>query len=631
MSGLYSEWTTIQKFVLASCVFVSGAACAANLNLPADELFSPTEWRQFGKQSLSGGDVLVLKDGRKMNGRLEQIPQLHYAFGSITFQVEDIATVVFGKVNGADKLQIITKNGENFIGDLPSEKLIFSRRVAVANDRSVRGDRGNAQYLVAEIDPQDINFLVLKNHAVNPNAASKKFYHVTLRNGDHLAVTLEPEEIRLTDGWKEQTILSDRLVDVIFNGGLQGCVEGDLCDQHLGFNFVQDSTIGMRISGQHGTIRMPWDQIAELKVNLGDFVVNEQEATLADLYHQDLDEEDSNELLYSSNNHFDEEEQEEATQFNSRHFKHVAARERFNVDSRIDDAYMTQQFARIQLASQNNFQEEDEIFDYDADNVYAADQWLDEASNFEVDSSDMVYVPGGRFLVAMNDSAPQHGWSNHKVSNLLPTANKPSQYVDVPSFYVDRHEVTNAEYAAFVADTGHRVPPHWSRGRVPRGYEDEPVVNVSYNDAEAYAAWAGKRLPSEIEWERASTEASQVLEASLIAKQEVMQDQAFSILSLIASFEPVMAETYIPQATFGRAVDEISSSVSEWTASSAVANTSKKVSRMYSANSSKFANHQVVRSGFVLGEDDGDAPARQRLNRDELNARTGFRCVLDAV
>jgi formylglycine-generating enzyme required for sulfatase activity len=70
--------------------------------------------------------------------------------------------------------------------------------------------------------------------------------------------------------------------------------------------------------------------------------------------------------------------------------------------------------------------------------------------------------------------------------------------------WVDRCEVTAAEYAEFIAATGRRPPPSWRNGRPPRGREKRPVTQVSRDDAAAYAAWAGKRLPSVEEFRTAA-------------------------------------------------------------------------------------------------------------------------------
>jgi formylglycine-generating enzyme required for sulfatase activity len=69
---------------------------------------------------------------------------------------------------------------------------------------------------------------------------------------------------------------------------------------------------------------------------------------------------------------------------------------------------------------------------------------------------------------------------------------------------LDPHEVTNAQYAAFVAATGREPPPHWQDSAPPPGRSGEPVVMVNWYDAVAYCAWDGsKQLPTVTEWQAA--------------------------------------------------------------------------------------------------------------------------------
>ena len=101
----------------------------------------------------------------------------------------------------------------------------------------------------------------------------------------------------------------------------------------------------------------------------------------------------------------------------------------------------------------------------------------------------MVYVPPGRHIMGSNDG------------DLV---ERPARTIYTRPFLIGRHEVTNEEYSEFLAENGRDPPSNWPNGGLPPGHERHPVAGVTWDDAMAYAEWAGARLPTEPEWEIAA-------------------------------------------------------------------------------------------------------------------------------
>jgi len=78
------------------------------------------------------------------------------------------------------------------------------------------------------------------------------------------------------------------------------------------------------------------------------------------------------------------------------------------------------------------------------------------------------------------------------------------QKVTLPEFWIAKTPITNVQYKAFVEATGHTAPKHWMSSQIPQGKRNHPVVQVNWDDAQAFCQWVGGKLPSEQQWEKAA-------------------------------------------------------------------------------------------------------------------------------
>ena len=105
-----------------------------------------------------------------------------------------------------------------------------------------------------------------------------------------------------------------------------------------------------------------------------------------------------------------------------------------------------------------------------------------------IDGRRMALIPEGKFIFGSNDGDRDES---------------PEQAVHLENYYIDVYEVSNKEYKSFMEAANTRPPISW-KGPTYRQGEDNLPVLVTYNEAGAYAQWAGKRLPTEEEWEKAA-------------------------------------------------------------------------------------------------------------------------------
>jgi formylglycine-generating enzyme required for sulfatase activity len=205
-------------------------------------------------------------------------------------------------------------------------------------------------------------------------------------------------------------------------------------------------------------------------------------------------------------------------------------------------------------------------------------------------------------------------------------AEKPLRQVKLPAFLIDKFEVTNEDYAAFVASTGRMHPVYWPPDRKPpKGLERHPVVFVSWEDASAYATWAGKRLPTAEEWEVAARGIDQrefPWGNTFMEKEDKFPCNCLEFWQVNKSSSPGTTPVDDKRFDNGQSVFGVfgmGGNVWEWTATAAPAKGSKPPPEFRVLKGGSFMTPQkATRCANVYAED-------PRLPHPDV----GFRCVRD--
>lgn len=208
----------------------------------------------------------------------------------------------------------------------------------------------------------------------------------------------------------------------------------------------------------------------------------------------------------------------------------------------------------------------------------------------------LVFVDGGNIPIGSDDLHDRN----------------PARSVDIKPFYLDRTEVTNAQYEEFVRATGRQAPLHWSNSRPPEGRADHPVAWVTCRDAIEYCKWRSQqedatyRLPTESEWEYAASYDPETSKKSVYPWGDEF-DKSHANLS--GGNTQSVGSKEQDKSPLG--VYDLAGNVAEWT-------------------SSDDGKSYVVRGGSM--DDEGDPQTarvsfRHQTDPNTKGAGIGFRCV----
>ncbi|HZV00568.1 MAG TPA: bifunctional serine/threonine-protein kinase/formylglycine-generating enzyme family protein [Planctomycetota bacterium] len=196
---------------------------------------------------------------------------------------------------------------------------------------------------------------------------------------------------------------------------------------------------------------------------------------------------------------------------------------------------------------------------------------------------------------------------------------RPARTVTLPAFEVDRTPVTNAQYHAYVLATGAKAPAAWGKKipkRLPSALALLPVTGVTWDEASAYAKWAGKRLPTEAEWERVARGRSgrAYPYGDHLDTKKIHADEK--------TLESVLAH---PDGASDEGVLDLTGNAWEWCADWFGP---YEAAQAISPLGPPKGEARVLRGGYDPSRPgSGSAWFRRFLRADVRNPRVGFRCV----
>jgi formylglycine-generating enzyme required for sulfatase activity len=215
----------------------------------------------------------------------------------------------------------------------------------------------------------------------------------------------------------------------------------------------------------------------------------------------------------------------------------------------------------------------------------------------------MVLVPAGPFIMGSNNNG-----------GLNAGDADPQQMVTLPAFYIDKTEVTNAEYKQYCDATGYPVPPHWKNGTYAEGYARVPVTWVNWWEAQAYAAWKGKRLPTEAEWEKAARGAD---------GRVYPWGNSWNLQNVVANADDPHPVGSKPDGASPYGALDMSGNVFEWTSDwyMAYSNSTVKIAQFGTT-------YKIIRGGAFSSSNGTASTYFRGVTRPEARSEwVGFRCV----
>lgn len=204
---------------------------------------------------------------------------------------------------------------------------------------------------------------------------------------------------------------------------------------------------------------------------------------------------------------------------------------------------------------------------------------------------------------------------------------QPVKQVFLDTYAIDKYEVTNHQYAAFVAATNHRKPgppSRYAKNMARMRGTNQPVVYVSWDDAAAFCRWKGKRLPTEAEWEKAMRGGDKRLwpwgnEVDPLASNWAVARDGYDVTAPVGTFQRDVSPYGVADGA-GNVIEW----VADWYGESFYGSAADRNPR-----GPEFGTYKVLRGGaYTTSGTDVRVTSRSKMVPDFRDETIGFRCAV---
>lgn len=531
----------------------------------------------------NGRDLIVLRDGHKLQGILSELPSLHYPTGIISLPTEKMHKVAFIKTGHLWRIQAITDDGAYYFADLEPKETVKWGSVAPAVGKKHPDSQKEVGYSF-------IDYIAF-HKPINQEKKLSSLHVIEFTNGTLLPVTLAKDQIQLSDGRHDYSIAAQDLIDVSHVTSLQGIAIEKNGDYGLiPPSQIKDDSIAAKVVSTEEKLDIPWRYISRI------YLHNEDPNSMN---NQTADNDEPSSAPTSSNNDdnidIDVEDVPDVHTYEDNDTQEPAASKqkeekidgeaivlrkigigtdgkpiyeivsgisvqkpskvarkpvkRSNEISLADSEYSDSLVSPDDPLKKDNNENEDEEKEeqkysskrkdadyYTKDGAVRTALLASRLAKKRTSADDIAYaeIPQHKETAQQRDPyIDSHGYYTaspqpiyHQDHLRLQDPDEQAKDADLvgmvfikpekvndeyqsgsitlPSYYIDKYPISNKQYNRFVKATGYARPKQWgTSGKLPKSIEHQPVVNISYYDALAYAQWAGKRIPTDAELCRA--------------------------------------------------------------------------------------------------------------------------------